>query len=135
MAGWLRLPMWLIFLILVVDANSEERKFKLVIDSFFVKHTAPELFEVLNCVLTQGNRSYVSCNMILRRSINQVEMITTFDIIKANNQTMRIYNTRMDFCKYFTTLHKVRIFRIFAKSFQTKLGEMIKCPLKTVSNR
>ncbi|XP_017856894.1 PREDICTED: uncharacterized protein LOC108609683 [Drosophila arizonae] len=135
MAGWFKLSLLLIILTLGLDAKKEQRKLKLVIDTFYVKHHAPDLFEELKCVVTQANRSYLSCNMILRRSIDQAEMITNFDIIKANNQTMKLYNNRMDFCQYFTALHKVRLYREVAKSFVTRLGEMIKCPLKTVSSR
>ncbi|XP_032584505.1 uncharacterized protein LOC6578083 [Drosophila mojavensis] len=106
MAGWFKLSLFLILLTLGLDAKKDQRKLKVVIDTFYVKHHDPDLFEELKCVVTQANRSYLSCNMILRRSIDQAEMITNFDIIKANNQTMKLYNNRMDFCQYFTALHK-----------------------------
>lgn len=119
---------------LCVDGKSEERKFRLIVEEFVPRIMAKDLFDDFSCEVTElRNRSYINCIMRLNRNIDQFELDTSLDMIRPNQQTLRIYKVHFNGCQLFTTMFKVRMFHLLAESINGSVKDRLKCPLKEVS--
>ncbi|XP_030243540.1 uncharacterized protein LOC115563939 [Drosophila navojoa] len=129
---------WLWFLIcLGLSVAAQQRSFRFVVNNFYVRPTVPDIFESINW--TQPNRSTLNIAWILKRQIDQLDLETSLDMIRSDKQQLRLYHIHLDACKFLTTIHKNRIFTLFAKSVMRGSNGHLKCPLKpnlnyTISN-
>lgn len=123
---------WLCFLIcLSLSAAAQQRRFIFVVNNFYIRPTVPGIFESINW--TQPNRSTLSVALILKRQIDQMDLETSMDYIKPDKQRIRLYHIHLDACKFLTTIHKNRIFALFARSVNRGSNGNLNCPLKAVS--
>ncbi|KAH8415112.1 hypothetical protein KR215_003646, partial [Drosophila sulfurigaster] len=110
--------------------KKEKRDFQFVYEEFTYKHSAPDYIDVFSCQLsTINNRSCLNCNMILRRNIEKIILDASFEMLKPNNQTMRLFHINMDGCQFFASFHKTRLLRMFAKSLASTIHGSLKCPI------
>ncbi|KAI8042608.1 hypothetical protein M5D96_003921, partial [Drosophila gunungcola] len=59
--------------VLINLANSDKRNFRIYFDEFAIKYKVPDIFEKVDCHLVQlNNRSYVNGEMILKRSVGDL---------------------------------------------------------------
>lgn len=134
MAGWLWFWFWLCILSGLANGKLKERNFRFVIDTFKLKSASKGLFEDYNCKVTQSrNRSYLTCNFILQRNIDQVDIDMQLDMLRPNGQILRLYKIRMDACQFLTTVHKNPLFNILAARIMNVSNVNLKCPLISVS--
>lgn len=123
----------LLFL-LRVDGKSEERKFRFIVEEFVPRIMVKDLFKNFSCEVTEiRNRSYINCILRLNRSVDQFELDTSLDMIRPNQQTLRIYNVHFDGCQLLTTAFKSRMFLLLAESINSSVNDRLECPLKEVS--
>lgn len=123
-----------IIIFLCVDGKLEERKFHLIVKEFVPRIMAKDIFDDFSCEVTDlSNRSYINCIMRLNRNIDQFELDTSLDMIRPNQQTLRIYNVHLNGCQMFTTVFKARMFHLLAESINSSVKDRLKCPLKEVS--
>ncbi|XP_030556139.1 uncharacterized protein LOC115759357 [Drosophila novamexicana] len=113
--------------LVMVHGKTQQPNFRIFINEFAIKLAVKDLFEEANCEVSRSR--FVNCNMILRRNVNQVDVVATLDILKTNNKTMRLFNVRLDGCQFFDTLHKNLLFNVFAKSLTTAIHGSLKCPV------
>lgn len=116
--------------LVMVHGKTQQPNFRIFINEFAIKLAVKDLFEEANCEVSRSR--FVNCNMILRRNVNQVDVVATLDILKTNNKTMRLFNVRLDGCQFFDTLHKNLLFNVFAKSLTTAIHGSLKCPVISV---
>ncbi|XP_030079093.1 uncharacterized protein LOC115482927 [Drosophila hydei] len=123
MFGWL----W-ILICLGLSTSAEQRSFRFVIKEFYIKPTVPDVMESVNW--TMPNRSTISIALILKREIDKMDLETSLDVIRTGKQIMRLYQIRLDACQFLTTIHKNRIFNLFANSVNKGSNGYLRCPLK-----
>jgi len=132
MAGWLWF--WLCILSGLADGKPKERNFRFVIDKFEFKALSKGLFEYYNCKVTQSrNRSYLNCNFMLQRSVDQVDIDMQLDMLRPNTRILRLIKIRMDACQFLSTMHKNPLLNIVSKRFMNGTNVDLECPLMSVS--
>lgn len=132
MSGWLWFLIYLALSTLTLKAvATQQRNFRFIISDFYFKPTVAGFFESINWELR--NYSSISAFLILERNIDELEMETSLDMLRPNKQLMRLYHMRLDACQFLTTIHKNRIFNLFAKSVNRGSKGLLKCPLIAVS--
>ncbi|ALC39096.1 CG33641 [Drosophila busckii] len=120
----------LVILSNMVYAQAAERNFRFVLDNHFVRTYAADIFEEFNCKLLQkSNRSFINCNMLLKRNVEQLMVTTIFELTKANKQTVRLINVHLDACKFLETVHKNRLYRMLQQALTKNLKGNPRCPL------
>lgn len=130
---WLCTSISLGLLYFMAEGKPEERNFWIVLNQYSSKRVVKELFEDQNCILTQlRNRSYLDCNLILQRNVERVELEAQLDMLRPNNQMIRLYNIRLDACEFWTLVHNNPLVNILAKSFIKVIDKNLKCPLISV---
>ncbi|KAH8274097.1 hypothetical protein KR044_010379 [Drosophila immigrans] len=136
MSGWFWLCTFIGLLSLEGHGKStDERNYLVFIDQFTVKRVSKEYFEDLSCVLKQiHNHSSVDCNLMLRHNVNKINMEVYLDMVRSNKRNIRLFNTQLEVCEFWTLVHKNPLFNILAKTFIRVIDENIKCPLKAHLN-
>ncbi|KAH8340561.1 hypothetical protein KR059_001214, partial [Drosophila kikkawai] len=122
---------------LFICVNTEERGFRVKLDEFSVRYKVRDLIEHIDFRIAQiNNRSYVNGEMALKCVVRDIDMHTTMDFWKANNQNkIKLYDVRLDACEFLRTAHRNGLFNIYVKSFRKHTKADLNCPLKTVSPR
>lgn len=119
---------------ILICANTEERRFRVKLDEFSVRYKVRDLIEHIDFRITHiNNRSYVNGEMALKCVVRDIDMHTTMDFWKTNNQNkIKLYDVRLDACKFLRTAHRNALFNIYVKSFRKHTNADLNCPLKTV---
>lgn len=111
-----------------------ERNFRFFIDIFEFENADWKVFETLNSQLVQlNNRSFVSGSWTLRHSVSRFDVRAFIDLINTNNQRKRVFEVRVDGCKFLTRDHKRFLFRVITKTIQKHASANLMCPLQSVS--
>ncbi|KAH8273897.1 hypothetical protein KR044_002959 [Drosophila immigrans] len=135
MVGRFGLFTFLGLLSLEMAAKSEERNYWIVIEKISFKRVAQEYLNKVKCEVTQlQNRSYVDCNLILQRDIENINMELHVDIKKMNKQNMRLFSAQLELCDLSTLVHKNPFINILMKSFINVINTNVKCPLRAHFN-
>ncbi|KAH8273898.1 hypothetical protein KR044_002958, partial [Drosophila immigrans] len=122
-------------LLILVIVSSEKRKFQLIFDGVEIKSWAPDLIDEINSTLVQiNNRSIINGYLILKRNVDKLDVNTTMDFWKVNNERRRLYSLQMDACRFLTMIHKNNLLSIFSKSFKKHTDSSLKCPLRAKHN-
>ncbi|KAH8292787.1 hypothetical protein KR054_006176 [Drosophila jambulina] len=120
---WIR---WLLVFKCVITAH---RNFRIVVDDVSIKIFDPNLLEKFDCqVLQIDNKSFVNCQVLLKRYVGQLNARSTLDFWKPNGQAMKLFDARLDACLFMGSAHKNRFFNIYAKAL--KKYSNLTCPLK-----
>ncbi|KAH8246579.1 hypothetical protein KR032_008879, partial [Drosophila birchii] len=121
---------------LFICVNTEERNFRVKLDEFSVRYKVRDLIEHIDFRIAQiNNRSYVNGEMALKSVVKEIDMHTTMDFWKANNQKkIKLYDVRLDACEFLRTAHRNGLFNIYVKSFRKHTKADLNCPLKTNYN-
>ncbi|XP_016978109.1 uncharacterized protein LOC108043809 [Drosophila rhopaloa] len=124
---------WIRWLLIFKCVSTAQRNFRIFYDDVNVKIFDMDRVEKFGCqVLQMNNRSYTNCQVRLRHNIIKLTVRTALDFFKQNGQSMKLYDVRLDACRFMDTVHKNRMFNIYAKSLK-KLSNL-KCPLKANFN-
>ncbi|EDV94079.1 GH25131 [Drosophila grimshawi] len=91
-----------------------------------------DLFEGVNAEVMNGNT--ITSYIIFKRNVDQFELDTSFDMLKPNNQKLRLFQNRFDGCQFLNTNHKNRLFNMFIKSLKQSSNTILRCPLKSHFN-
>ncbi|XP_017132345.1 uncharacterized protein LOC108149358 [Drosophila elegans] len=118
--------------VLINFANSDKRNFRIYFDEFAIKYKVTDIFEKVDCHLVQlNNRSYVNGEMILKRSVGDLNVRTIMDFWKPNTQIKtKLYDVRLDGCNLLRSLHKNKLFNLYVKSFKKHSNVILLCPFK-----
>lgn len=112
-----------------------ERTFRFFIDIFKFENADWKVFETLNSQLIQlNNRSFVSGSWMLHHSVSRFDVRAYIDLINTNNQKKRIFEVRVDGCKFLTRDHKSFLFRVITKTIQKHASANLMCPMESVSS-
>ncbi|KAH8340556.1 uncharacterized protein [Drosophila kikkawai] len=125
MKTWL----WVRWLLIFKCVGSAPRNFRIAVDDVSIKIFDAELLEKFDCqVLQIDNKSYVNCQIVLKRYVDQLKARSILDFWKPNGQAMKLFDARLDACLFMGSVHKNRFFNIYAKAL--KKYSNLKCPLK-----
>lgn len=125
---------WLGLLILLPVGQTQERNFRIIIDEFVPKASAPNFIDKCGCNLKQINmRSYLSCYFRILHPINELQMDSSLDLLRPNKPMVRLYNVHCDACEYLNMDHKNPLLIVFKKSISNAFNNTLKCPLKPVN--
>ncbi|KAH8378152.1 hypothetical protein KR093_009622 [Drosophila rubida] len=131
MSGWFWLCTVLGLLSLEVDGKSNERNYMVVINQISLRRVEKEYFDDVHCVLAQiRNRSTIDCSLILRRSVDKIDMEVYLDFMRPNNQNIRLFNARLEVCEMWSFVHKNPLINLLAKTFIKVIDPNIRCPLR-----
>ncbi|KAH8415114.1 hypothetical protein KR215_003644, partial [Drosophila sulfurigaster] len=135
MSGWFWLCTFLGLLALDVDGKSDVRNYWVIIEKITLKRIAKEYVNDINCVLTQRhNNSIVDCNLILQRNVKNIKMEVYLDMMRPNTQNLRLFNTQLEVCEFWTLAHKNPLLNILTSTFTRVIDSNIKCPLRAHFN-
>ncbi|XP_034473938.1 uncharacterized protein LOC117781297 [Drosophila innubila] len=130
MAGWLWFWFWLCISSGLANGKLKERNFRFVIEKFQFKSASKLLFEDFNYKVTKfRNRSYLNCNFMIQRNVDQLDIDMQLDMLRPNSQILRLYKIRMDACQFLTTVHKNPLINILASRFMNVSNVNLTCPL------
>lgn len=123
---------WIRWFLIFECVNTAQRNFRLVIDDVSIKIFDTDLIEKFDCQVFQiNNRSFVNCQVLVKRHIGRLNAHSALDFWRSNGQAMKLYDTRLDACSFMDSVHKNRFFNIYARAL--KKYSNLKCPLKPVS--
>lgn len=124
---------YLILLFCIVDAHTKP-DFRFYMEKFVLQNFDSEVIEILKSRLVQlNNRSFVSGELLLRRSISQCQVKATVNLIRSNRQKQPLLNVRFEVCSFLEKTDNSYLFKIFLKTLQRNASVNIKCPLQPVS--
>ncbi|XP_043065381.1 uncharacterized protein LOC122320869 [Drosophila ficusphila] len=125
---------WICWFLILKCVCAEQRSYRIIIEDIRVRIFDTETVDKFGCQVKQiNNRSYVYCQVLLNFDVAQVFVRTTLDLTRPNNgQPMKIYDARLNGCLFVESVHKNRVFNIYAK--RIKQFSNFKCPLKAHYN-
>lgn len=132
MSIWIWIWIWwfLIFKFVV----TEERNFRVIFDTVSISNVDPDVFVKFDCELYQiNNRSYVDSSHIFKDTVTDFMVHAALDFWKVKAQKMTLYDLQFDGCHFLQSIHKNRLFNIYAKSLKRYSNINFKCPFQAVS--
>ncbi|EDW76082.1 uncharacterized protein Dwil_GK19056 [Drosophila willistoni] len=130
MAGcgfWLFLPLSLSAVYII----NCERNYRIIFDDVNIQHWAPDLVEDFKYQLIQmNNRSYVSGHLILRKSIERIDVRTRLQLAKPYGKKIKLYDVRLEGCQFLKTVQSNRLLNVFATTFKKHTNQNLTCPFK-----
>ncbi|SPP85794.1 Hypothetical predicted protein [Drosophila guanche] len=125
--------LWICWFLVINDAMTEQRNFRVILDEISVSDRDPDLMEKLELQLYQrNNRSYVDAQIIFKRNFKDMSARTALDFWKGRQKKIRLYDVRLDACLFLDVSHKNRLFNIYAKALRKYSN--LSCPFKANFN-
>ncbi|XP_016961628.1 uncharacterized protein LOC108032329 [Drosophila biarmipes] len=123
---------WILWFNNHICLKCQERNFRIKLEEFSVKYRVRDLIEHIDFrIVHLNNRSFVNGEMILKSDVEDILMHTAMDFWKASNKKkLKLYDGRMDACKFLRTSHRFGLFNIYVKSFRKHTNANFSCPLK-----
>ncbi|KAH8412550.1 hypothetical protein KR009_002938, partial [Drosophila setifemur] len=123
---------WIFWINNFLSVKTQDRNFRIKLDEFSVRYKDSGLIEHVDFRISKlDNRSYVNGEMKLYGDVPDIDMRTTMDFWKVNNsKKFKLYNVRLDACRFLKTFHRNSLFNIYVKSFKKHTNADLICPLK-----
>lgn len=123
---------WIGSIVIFDSWSYAHRNFGIVIDDVSVKVFDTALLNKFDCQTSViNNRSYVDCQILLNKRIDNFNVRISLDYSKSNGPNMKLCDVRLDACTFLTIVHKNKFLNIFSKYLRDFSN--FECPLKAVS--
>ncbi|KAH8292785.1 hypothetical protein KR054_006174 [Drosophila jambulina] len=128
MSFWIRWIRWFLILKFVL---TEERNFRVIFDSISLTNVDPKVFAKFDCELYQiDNRSYVDTSHIFKDTVTDLTVHAALDFWKPKSPKMKLYDLEFDGCHFLQSVHKNRLFNIYAKNLKKYSNISFQCPFQ-----
>ncbi|KAH8413256.1 hypothetical protein KR009_009270 [Drosophila setifemur] len=117
----MRVCFWILIFILGC-VRTAKRDFRILFDDIGTQIFQAGTFDRFACQIYQkNNRSYINCQMLPHRTLEELSVRAVVEFIKNNMRVMKLFDERLDGCLFLTTAQKSQknpIINIFSRSLK-----------------